>query len=64
MFWLTGCLVVCSHPQLEDEFSGVGGRQSKDKTADMEARVARLAREKAALEDQLEDERATRSKVR
>ncbi|GLC41964.1 hypothetical protein PLESTM_001271200 [Pleodorina starrii] len=49
--------------EMEDELGGAGGRQSKDKVTDLEGRVARLSREKATLEEQLEEERATRKEL-
>ncbi|GLC55994.1 hypothetical protein PLESTB_001052900 [Pleodorina starrii] len=49
--------------RMEDELGGAGGRQSKDKVTDLEGRVARLSREKATLEEQLEEERATRKEL-
>ncbi|GIL91295.1 hypothetical protein Vretimale_9986 [Volvox reticuliferus] len=48
--------------RMEDEVAGPG-RQSKEKVADLEARVSRLEREKATLEEQLEEEWATRKEL-
>ncbi|GIL59065.1 hypothetical protein Vafri_14027 [Volvox africanus] len=49
--------------RMEDEAAGAGGRQSREKVADLEARVSRLEREKATLEEQLEEEWATRKQL-
>ncbi|GIL59066.1 hypothetical protein Vafri_14027 [Volvox africanus] len=49
--------------EMEDEAAGAGGRQSREKVADLEARVSRLEREKATLEEQLEEEWATRKQL-
>ncbi|GLI62410.1 hypothetical protein VaNZ11_005030 [Volvox africanus] len=49
--------------RMEDEAAGAGGRQSKEKVADLEARVSRLEREKRTLEEQLEEEWATRKQL-
>lgn len=49
--------------QMEEEMAGGGGRQSKEKVADLEGRVSRLGREKTALEEQLKDERTARREV-
>ncbi len=53
------------HHQLEEESGGAAAdRHAKEKGADLEARLARMARDKAALEEQLAEERANRQEVR
>lgn len=51
--------------KLEEEAAGgASDRQAKEKVADLEGRLARVTRDKAALEDQLAEERANRQEVR